>query len=81
MTIERIQESYRAQPLKPFLIYLADGREIPVLSHDFIMAVPSGRTIIVCQPDDRVNMIDLLRVTDLKYRSLENGHAKRRRKS
>jgi len=81
VTIERLQEVYRAQPFQPFVIHLADGREIPVLSPEFIMAVPSGRTIIVCQPDDRVNMIDLLLVTDLEFRPLENGHAKRRRKS
>jgi hypothetical protein len=81
MTIERLQEAYKAQPFKPFVIHLADGREIPVLSREFIMAVPSGRTIIVCQPDDRVNMIDLLLVTDLAFRASENGHSKRRRRS
>ena len=81
MTIDRLQEVYSAQPFRPFVIHLADGREIPVLSREFIMAVPSGRTVIVCQPDDRVNLIDLLLVTDLEFRPLENGHSKRRRKS
>jgi hypothetical protein len=52
-----------------------------VLSPEFIMAVPTGRIVIVCQPDGRVNMIDLLLVTDFEFRPLENGHAKRRRKS
>ena len=81
MTIERLREAYHEQPFKPFVIHLADGREIPVLSREFIMTVPSGRTIIVCQPDDRVNMIDLLLVTDLEFRPLETGQSRRRRKS
>jgi hypothetical protein len=81
MTIERLQEAYRHQPFIPFVIHLADGREIPVLSREFIIAVPSGRRVIVCQPDDRVNMIDLLLVTDLEFRQLGSGDQKRRRKS
>ncbi|MGO9468192.1 MAG: hypothetical protein ACLQVF_29015 [Isosphaeraceae bacterium] len=43
----------------------ADGRQVPVRHPDFIMPAPSGRTIIVCQPDDSFNIIDLLQVTDL----------------
>jgi hypothetical protein len=81
VTIERLQEVYREQPFMPFVLHLADGREVPVLSPEFIMAVPTGRIVIVCQPDGRVNMIDLLLVTDFEFRPLENGHAKRRRKS
>jgi hypothetical protein len=64
-----------------FAIHLADGREIPVLSPEFILVVPSGRTIVVCQPDGRLNIIDLLLVTDLEFRPLGNGQTKRRRKS
>jgi hypothetical protein len=58
---------------------LADGREIPVHHRGFIMAAPSGRTVIVCQPDDRLNIIDLLLVTDLELKLSSNGSQKRRR--
>jgi hypothetical protein len=78
MTIERLKELYEAQPFRPFLIHLADGRELPVQHRDFIMAVPSGRTIIVAQPDDTVNIIDLLLVTDLEIKPNRNGARKRR---
>lgn len=70
MTIERLREVYRAQPFQAFTIHLADGRQIPVVSREFIMTVPSGRTIFVCQPDDTVNIIDLLLVTDLELTPL-----------
>jgi hypothetical protein len=78
MTIERLKELYEAQPFRPFLIHLADGRELPVQHRDFIMAVPSGRTVIVAQPDDTVNIIDLLLVTDVEIKPHGNGARKRR---
>ena len=80
MTIERIREVYNAQPFHPFVIHLADGREIPVHHREFIMAVPSGRTIVVTQPDDTLNIIDLLLVTDIELRAGQNGARRRRRR-
>jgi hypothetical protein len=78
MTIDRLKELYDAQPFRPFVIHLADGREVPVRHRDFIMAVPSGRTIFVAQPDDSVNIIDLLLVTDLELKSIRNGTRKQK---
>ncbi len=78
MTIDGIKELYDAQPFQPFVIHLADGREVPVSHRDFMMAVPSGRTIFVAQPDDSVNIIDLLLVTDLEIKRSRNGSGKGR---
>ena len=69
MTIEQIRAAYLSQPFRPFNIRLADGRSIRVHHREFMMPVPSGRTIIVCQPDDSFNIIDLLLVTDLEFDS------------
>ena len=79
MTIEQIRNVYNAQPFQPFVIHLADGREVPVRHRDFMMAVPSGRTIFVCQPDDTLNIIDLLLVTDIELKPVGNGSRKRRK--
>jgi hypothetical protein len=79
MTIEQIRSMYETQPFRPFVIHLADGRQVPVHHRDFIMSVPSGRTLFVCQPDDTVNIIDLLLVTDLELKPTSNGSRKRRR--
>jgi hypothetical protein len=70
MTIGQLRNVYSAQPFQPFLIHLADGRQVPVRHPDFIMPAPSGRTIIVYQPDDSFNIIDLLLVTDLELGSV-----------
>ncbi len=79
MTIDRLRVAYNAQPFQPFVMHLADGREVPVVHREFIMAAPSGRTVIVVQPDDTVNIIDLLRVTDLELKPTTNGSRRRRR--
>ena len=73
MTIEQFRGLYEAQPFQPFVIHLADGRNIPVTSREFIMTVPSGRTLVVAGADDRVHIIDLLLVTDLEVTAKANG--------
>jgi hypothetical protein len=68
VTIEQLRAAYNALPFKPFTLHLADGRQIPVSSREFIMTVPSGRTVFICQPDDTTNIVDLLLVTDLEFK-------------
>ena len=79
MTIEQIRKAYQAKPFRQFSIHLADGREIPVLSPEFILAIPTSRTFVVYQENDAFNIIDLLLVTDLEFKSSTNGAGKRRR--
>ena len=79
MTLEQVRSFYSAEPFRPFVIHLADGRHVPVHHRDFVMAVPSGRILVVCQPDDTVNFIDLLLVTDLEVRPVAKDAGKRRR--
>jgi hypothetical protein len=79
MTIEQLRNLYNAQPFRPFVIHLADGRSVPVNHREFVMTVPSGRTIFVAQPDDTVNIIDLLLVTDLELRPTTNESGRRRK--
>jgi hypothetical protein len=79
MTVEKLRAFYEAEPFRPFLIRMPDGRGIPVLHREFILTVPSGRTVVVCQPDDTLNVIDLLLVSDLEILPQSNGSRKRRR--
>jgi len=65
VTIEQIKRLYEAQPFQPFVIHLASGREVAVPHREFMWAAPSGRTIFVELPDESVDIIDLLLVTDV----------------
>ena len=69
MTIEQMRRLYEAKPFRSFVIHLADGRHIAVHHPEFMASSPSGRTVIVYQPDDSFNIIDLLLVTDLEVRA------------
>ncbi len=78
MTIEQVKQVYNAAPFKPFIVHLADGRQVSVRHREFMAFSPSGRTIIVYQADDVFNIIDLLLVTDLEVR---NGKAPKAHRS
>lgn len=56
-----------------FVIHLADGRQIPVRSREFMASAPNGRTIVVYQPDSTAHVIDLLLVTGLELKLGGNG--------
>ena len=77
MTIEKIRQLYDVEPFRPFIIHLADGREIPVVHREFLASAPSGRTVIVFQPDDSFNIIDLLLVTDLEVQRKNGSKSKK----
>ncbi len=74
----RIRQLYNAAPFTPFIIHLADGRQIAVKRREYMALSPSGRTIVVYQADDISDIIDLLLVTDLE---IGNGKAPNRRRS
>lgn len=76
MTIEQFREVLDAKPFRPFTIHLADGREIPVLDREYILAAPSGKTAVVCEPDDTLSFIDLGWVTELKTKTAGRGRRK-----
>ncbi len=80
MTLEAFRETLNAQPFQPFTIHTADGRSIHVVSREFIMRDPQGRTVYVHHPDDGLSKIDLLLVTELETLSTgANGRKHRRR--
>jgi hypothetical protein len=78
MTIDQIRTLYDSQPFQPFVIHLADGRQIPVEHREFMARAPSGRTVVVYGKDDAAHIIDLLLVTDLEVKPAKNGSRKRR---
>jgi hypothetical protein len=65
MTVTEFRTLLHAEPFRPFIMHLADGRSVPVRHREFALPSPSGRTVIVYQPDDSFEIIDLLLVTSL----------------
>jgi len=69
MTIDKVRQLYESEPFRPFSLNLADGREVVVQHPEFLAQAPSGRTIVVYQPDDSFNIVDLQLVTDLDVKA------------
>jgi hypothetical protein len=66
MTTEQFRATLHQLPFKPFTIRMADGRAFPVTHPDFVAQSPSGRTVIVVQPDESYSVLDLLPMTELQ---------------
>jgi ABC-type taurine transport system ATPase subunit len=69
---------YDSAPFRAFVMHLADGRSIPVWHREFLLSAPSGKTLVVFQPDDLMNIVDINLVTDLEIKP--EGVSKRHRK-
>ena len=52
MTNERMLAALRQRPFRPFLIHLADGRQVAVKHPEQAAMHPQGRTVIVDQADE-----------------------------
>ncbi len=66
MTIEALKRVHQTRPFDPFIIFVADGRELTVRHPENLAITPQGRTISVGLPDDSFEIIDLLLVTGLR---------------
>jgi hypothetical protein len=75
MKIDEIRNLRNAVRFQPFSLHLADGCAIPVRHRDFLMTSPSGRTVIVYQPDDSFDIVYVMLITSLRVKSL-NGRPK-----
>lgn len=66
MTIEALKRMMTAKPFEAFVLYVADGRQVPVQHPENIAITPQGRTVLVGLPDESFEIIDLLLVTGLR---------------
>jgi hypothetical protein len=69
MTVEQFRNTIRQQPFRPFTIRMVDGRSFEVAHPDFVAQSPSGRTVIVVQPDESYSVLDLLLTSELEVRA------------
>lgn len=79
MTLEQFRDVMDKAPFQPFVVHMADGRSLPVVSREYIMSSPTGRTVAVYKPDGVCSIIDLLLVNELEVQPA-NGARHRRKK-
>ena len=78
MRIKELREINETRPFHPFVLHLADGRAVPVKHPEFLASAPSGRMIVVFQPDDSLNIIDLMLVTDIEMNPAHSAPDRKR---
>ena len=75
MKIDEVRKLLHVQPFRPFLIYFADGGRIAVKHEDFVALAPTGRELIVYQPNGDYQGVDVMLVTRLQVLA-RNGTGK-----
>lgn len=75
MTVEQLRSVYRANPFRPFVIRLVDGRSFPVSHPDFLSLSPSGSTVVIYGPAEELSILDLLLMTEIELSAWPNTAA------
>ncbi len=65
MTSEQLQSAINTRPFRPFILKTGGGGVIQV-THPEAIAYRGGRTAVVVLPDDRYEVIDLLKVESIE---------------
>jgi hypothetical protein len=66
MTIDELRATLRQDPFRPFTMHMVDGRTFRVMHRDYMALSPSGRTVIVFQPDESYSVLDMLLMSELE---------------
>jgi hypothetical protein len=77
MNVKSIREYCEEKPFRPFTIHLSDGRSIPVQHPEMVLYPPNGQELIVYQPDNSFDFVDVFQITGLKVKSRTNGKSQK----
>ena len=65
MLPDRIRELIHTVPFQPFVVELGSGNCVPVKHPDYVLLSPGGRTLIVHNDEQRMEMIDAFLVASV----------------
>ena len=63
MAPDRIRELIHTVPFKPFVVELGSGKRVPVKHPDYVALSPAGRTLVVHDDEERMEIIDVFLIT------------------
>jgi hypothetical protein len=66
---EILRRLHADRPFRPFVIFLANGREMPVTHPEMLAVSPTNRSAVVFTGGDDFHIIDLLLATGIQVRS------------
>jgi hypothetical protein len=65
-TANQVREAIKAQPFRPFLVRLVDGRSYQVPHPDFAMLSPVGRELLFVGDDAGIHQINVLLIVEVE---------------
>ena len=72
MTTDQLRDMINARPFAPFVMHMADGRNVEV-NHPEMIAYGGGRIALVMKADDRFEIVDLLLVPSIEGKSTSSN--------
>ena len=63
-----VYHKLRAQPFQPFVMHVADGRQVEVVHPEFLAHSPDGRTVVGFGQDNSMRILDSPLVTEIHIR-------------
>ena len=69
MNTDALRGLIKAQPFRPFRLYLADGQAVDVVHHDFALLSGNGRSLVVSAPprDSDIRIISPMLIVSTRY--------------
>jgi hypothetical protein len=62
----QVREAVKAQPFRPFVVRLVDGRSYRIPHPDFAMLSPWGRELLFVGDDAGIHQIDVLLIVEIE---------------
>ena len=75
MTAQQLRDLQQAKPFRPFTMHMADGRSFQVSHPEFLLVAPSGRTAVLYDQDDHLNILDVMLMTGIETTSAPTTRA------
>ena len=69
MDAQTLRQAIGQRPFQPLILHLVDGRTLDVPHSDFISISQSGRRVIVEKPDDSYEVVDVMLINSLEFKT------------
>lgn len=76
MNVDQLWNVLKAEPFRPFVIHLTNGRAFRVKHPELVSPSQTGRTLIIWGSGESFDVVDGLHVADIE---VPNGKSSRRR--
>ena len=72
MAPDRLRHALKSAPFRPFTVELPNAKRIFVKHPDYAHLSPAGRTLIVDDDNDGMEMIDVFLITNLSFEGADS---------